>query len=150
MENWQTVITFTQPHEAHMAKSVLESEGIETLIQDEFVAQVHNFYSNAIGGVKLKIKDHDLEKGISVLQRGGYIKPENEEKRNIEYVPLSSTINKSICPFCQSDNIGRKNVVNILTVILYFLLGALFPIFKRSHVCYDCNKLWKLVKIKKK
>ncbi len=35
MINWETLITFTYPHEAHMAKLFLEYEGIETMIQDE-------------------------------------------------------------------------------------------------------------------
>ena len=41
-------VTFTYPHEAHLAKNYLESEGIETEIRDELTAQVNNFYSNAI------------------------------------------------------------------------------------------------------
>lgn len=56
MNNWETLITFTYPHEAHMAMGFLESEGIRTIIRDEMTVQVQNFYSNAIGGVKLLVQ----------------------------------------------------------------------------------------------
>ncbi|HBS87120.1 MAG: hypothetical protein A2W91_02790 [Bacteroidetes bacterium GWF2_38_335] len=73
MTSWQTILTFTYPHEAHMAKLLLESEDIETMITDELTVQVDNFYSNAIGGVKLKVMEGDVEKSIILLKEGGYI-----------------------------------------------------------------------------
>ncbi|MCT4590626.1 MAG: DUF2007 domain-containing protein [Carboxylicivirga sp.] len=147
MENWITVVTFTQPHEAHFAKGLLESEGIETMIRDEMTAQVNNFYSNAIGGVKLDVKEAEMDKARSVLLTGGYITQETHEKTSaIEWVSEQQHSDKSICPFCQSDNIYRKKEVNGLVVVLYFILGAFFPIFKRNYVCYDCEKEWKFKK----
>jgi len=53
MKDWVTLLTFTYPHEAHLAKGRLESEGIEVQITDELTVQAYNLYSNAIGGVKL-------------------------------------------------------------------------------------------------
>jgi hypothetical protein len=43
-----------------MAKNYYESAGIDTFLRDELTAQVDNFYSNAIGGVKLQIKNKDM------------------------------------------------------------------------------------------
>ncbi|WP_430812976.1 MULTISPECIES: DUF2007 domain-containing protein [unclassified Carboxylicivirga] len=147
MENWKTIITFTQPHDAHFAKGLLESEGIETIIRDELTAQVNNFYSNAIGGVKLDVKESDLQNATSILIEGGYIKESTETRRKqIEIIELNNNTNKSICPFCGSDNIYRKKEVNPLMVLVYFILGAFFPIFKRNYICYDCEKEWKYQK----
>lgn len=73
MDNWVTIISFTYPHEAHMAKAKLESEGIETMIQDELTAQVNNFYSNAIGGVKLLVKENVAELAIRILEESKII-----------------------------------------------------------------------------
>ncbi len=147
MDGWKTVITFTQPHEAYIAKGLLESEGIETVIRDEFTAQVNNFYSNAIGGVKIDVKESDLKEGISVLKNRGYITEDIESSsKKIEIVELKSNMNKLLCPFCESDNINRNKEVYLLTVIVYFILGALFPIFKRNYICFDCNKEWKYKK----
>lgn len=88
MNNWITIISFTYPHEAHLAKTKLESEGIETIIQDELTAQVNNFYSNAIGGVKLLVKESDSNRAFEILKEGRIIvldkdnEIENEEETN--------------------------------------------------------------------
>ena len=74
MGNWIEIISFTYPHEAHLAKGKLESEGIEVLIKDELTAQVINYYSNAIGGVKLLVKDSNYDNAYHILIKSGYIK----------------------------------------------------------------------------
>ena len=53
MSKWNVVHTVTFLQDAYMIKSYLESAGIETLIPDEFTAQVNNFYTHrgfGIGG----------------------------------------------------------------------------------------------------
>jgi len=73
MENWIEIISFTYPHEAHLAKIKLESEGIQTKIKDELTAQVNNFYSNAIGGVKLFVKESDSKRTLEILKESKII-----------------------------------------------------------------------------
>lgn len=149
MKNLRTLITFTQPLDAHIAGGFLESAGIETFIKDEFTAQVYNFYSNAIGGVKLQVYEDEYVTGIEILRNGGYIIDEDQEETPIEIVPLTKTTDKTICPFCHSTNIGKKKEPNILTVVVYFILGGIFPIFKKSYTCYDCERVWKYRKEEK-
>jgi len=144
MNNWQTIITFTYPQDAHMVKAFLESHEIPTYISDELIAQVNNFYSNAVGGVKLKVCDDDFSTAKELLISAGYINPDVTPKRNIELLKKGITP-KELCPFCKSRNIGRKRESNILSVVLFFILGILFPLFRRSWVCFDCNKEWKYV-----
>ena len=81
MDNLETVISFTYPHEAHLAKGKLESEGVEVFMKDELTVQVHNFYSNAIGGVKLQVRGSDFETAHRVLVASGYIQ-EQKDKSN--------------------------------------------------------------------
>ncbi len=73
MYDWRVIITFTYPYEAHLAKGKLESEGIEVMINDELTAQINNFYSNAIGGVKVLVKETDFERAKQILIESGYI-----------------------------------------------------------------------------
>jgi hypothetical protein len=73
MKNWTIILTFSYPHEAHLVKTKLEFEGIEVLITDELTAQANPFYSNAIGGVKLKVQTKDLLKANKILKEHGYI-----------------------------------------------------------------------------
>lgn len=148
MINWEILITFTYPHEAHMAKGFLESEGIKTMIQDEMTTQVKNFLSNAIGGVKLLVQKEDYEHGIATLKKGGYIHDEGYKTEEVRTVYVDKSFDKTYCPFCKSDNIGKNKGVNILTVIVYFILGVIIPIFKLKYRCYDCEKEWKYRKAK--
>ncbi len=146
MNNLKTIITFTLPQNALLAKGYLESEGIVTYIKDELTAQVNNFYSNAIGGVKLQVNEDDYENGIRLLEKGGYINAEDQKKeQKIEVVHLDKNTDKNVCPFCKSDNIGKKKEPNIFTVIL-MIFSLLFPVYKRSYICFDCNKAWKYTK----
>ena len=85
MNNWTQISTFTQPHEAHLAKARLESEGIDVMIKDELTAQVYNFYSNAIGGVKLLVKDSDSEKAITILKDANILIDKSPEGNSLLY-----------------------------------------------------------------
>jgi hypothetical protein len=76
-DSYITVLTFTYPYELAIVRGRLESEGIECFVQDELTAQVHPFYSNAIGGVKLQVKASDLKQAVEILKETGYIKEED-------------------------------------------------------------------------
>lgn len=54
MENWVIVYTDVYPWKVHTAQSLLEANGIKTLVQDELTSQVIAF-SMATGGVKLLV-----------------------------------------------------------------------------------------------
>lgn len=102
MEQWTTVITFTYPHEAHLAKSMLESDGVKVIIADEMTTQVHNFYSNAIGGVKLQVAGSDAEKAHEILTNAGYIKPsessDNQFLKKFDILTRKWTILNKVAP----------------------------------------------------
>ena len=74
MDRFVTVKTFTYPLEVAVIRGRLESEGIECFAQDELTVQANPFYSNAIGGVKLQVREHDLRKAIEILEETGYLK----------------------------------------------------------------------------
>ena len=43
------IAAFTNVHEAHMARSVLEGAGIDVMVQDEHLISMAWTYSNAVG-----------------------------------------------------------------------------------------------------
>jgi hypothetical protein len=152
MDNWITVLTMTLPQDTYIVQGYLASEGIESQLKDELTAQVYNFYSNAIGGVKIQVKESDYEKARLLLQKGGYLKTDDDKtdtEDSIEVVTYDETTNKKMCPFCQSANIGKKKEPNSLSVFVYFILGVLFPIFRKAYKCFDCGKEWKFKKSRK-
>jgi len=94
MNNWIVIISFTYGYEAHLAKSKLESEEIEVLVRDELNAQVCEAGANAVGGVKLCVRESDVVRAIHSLKEGGYIKDpvENEFVWMKKFGQLSSKI----------------------------------------------------------
>jgi hypothetical protein len=58
---------FTSVHEAHLARSVLESAGIEASIADEHLVSMYWLYSNAIGGVKVLVAEAQADEAREVL-----------------------------------------------------------------------------------
>lgn len=78
-------MTFTFPTELVVAKAKLESEGIECKVLDEHTIQVHNFLSNALGGVRLQVEASNLERARQILEESGLVDIEHQpEQSNIE------------------------------------------------------------------
>ncbi len=142
-EYLKILVAFMYPHEAHMAKTYLFSEGIDSELRDELTVQVDNFYSNAIGGVKLLVKEEDFSKGLEVLKKGGYINESGTKEKEVERVFVEKGFNKHACPFCSSENISIKKVPTIWTVLVLFVIHAAFPLLRKSYKCYDCEREWK-------
>ena len=151
MENWKIVMSFSFIHEAHIAKGFLESAGIETELRDEMAAYLQEF-SLAAGGVKILVKESDYPRSIELLTEGGFLKEDTGEKvPKTETVPETKGMNKETCPFCGSDNISVQKKPNISSVILSSILGlfytaAIFPSYKSTYKCFDCEKDWKYSK----
>lgn len=123
MENWITVISFTYPQEAYLAKAKLESEGIEVKIKDDLTAQVNNFYSNAIGGVKVQVKETDVEQAMQALLEAGYIKEET--------APTPSFISEfdkktSRLPLIGTLTVELRFIILITILIMAIILPVIF------------------------
>lgn len=85
MPDLVTIYTATYPQDILVLRARLESENIECFVQDELTLQTNPFYSNAIGGVRLQVKQEDVEQAKAVLREGGYI-PEGEDKKVVDSV----------------------------------------------------------------
>ncbi|HCC85715.1 MAG TPA: hypothetical protein DEQ06_03810 [Porphyromonadaceae bacterium] len=138
MEQLITIKTYTYPHEVYVERGKLESEGIETFLKDETTVQVYNFYSNAVGGIKLQVFSEDVNRALAILDSVKETVPKLVvfSKKEIE--------NTSVCPFCGSDNIGKKKNANWLTLIPYLLVGFILPVYGKSYLCFDCDKRWRI------
>lgn len=70
-----TVARFTNVIEAEMAKTRLESEGIFALAADGATASVAPHLSIAIGGVRLQVREDDLEEAKAILDEERHLRP---------------------------------------------------------------------------
>ncbi|TRZ46459.1 DUF2007 domain-containing protein [Robertkochia solimangrovi] len=59
MKHFVTIATFTYPHEYLVLKLILDEEHIPYFFLNETMVAISPFYSNALGGIKLRVhKDY--------------------------------------------------------------------------------------------
>lgn len=79
MENLVTVRTANFASDLSIAKSYLESQGIECVIQGELSSQVYTTTAFSGGGVLLKVEEKNYERAVALLVEGGFAKKEDYE-----------------------------------------------------------------------
>ncbi len=125
-------MTFNNSFEANLAASHLEHEGIETFIQDQNISNIYPNATGAVnlvvgspfgayGGVKLQIKDDDVQKAIEVLKSNGYLN-EVDEKPSELTESLDKITGK--LPFLHQYPLQVK-----LLAIAFFTLAVILTIF---------------------
>jgi hypothetical protein len=67
MLNFVTVATFTYHYEYAVLRIVLDQKGINYVFENETMLGVFPFYSNAIGGISLKVHRNDVELTKQIL-----------------------------------------------------------------------------------
>lgn len=72
MDNWRIIMRSSSaaPYNIYLAQSYLESNGVETQLQNELVAQI---YSSAFDRANLLVRETDVERGRDLLKEGGYL-----------------------------------------------------------------------------
>ena len=64
--------------DAQIAKSILDSAGIESFLADENLVRMDWLYSNLIGGIKLFVRYEDAEAAKKLLEASPLEEPEGE------------------------------------------------------------------------
>lgn len=64
----KTIATFTTPEDAHLFRTFLESRGIRGHLLDEYYVQLFWYHSNAVGGVRLAVDEHDADEASTIYQ----------------------------------------------------------------------------------
>lgn len=68
MFNLQTIYSSNSPIDCYILKGRLESEGLKCFVFDEYFVWVHPFKAVTIGGVKLKMPEDQIERGLNVIR----------------------------------------------------------------------------------
>ena len=139
--NLVELATFMYPHEAHLAMGKLDAHGIESSLQDELTIQINNFYSNAIGGVKLHVLAEDLDRAKEVLALD-YSAEQDEDADQIK--ETASETNAFQCPNCNSWNVGEPRLKGPFALLSTLLLGFPFPLVSKQSLCFDCHTEFKI------
>lgn len=128
---FSTIAVFQYAAEAHILKGRLEANGIEVFMTDHYTINTDPLVSNAIGGVKLKVKTGDVEKANTILSE-------------ISKYSLSDEQKSIYCPECNSSKIQMMTVISDFKSLVSFLVGLLFlvlPFYTRyKYKCLQCKK----------
>lgn len=68
MKDFITIATFTYPNDYAILRLLLQKEGISFFFENETTIGVFPFYSNALGGIHLKIHQKDKERVLQIIK----------------------------------------------------------------------------------
>lgn len=108
------------PSELVVAKTKLESEGIECRVLDELTVQSYNFLSNAVGGVKLQVPNTEFDRAYSILQKGGFTK--EEKFRQLSY--LERKLNNP-----NVYRIAKHSLITISILVVAFVISLFLNLY---------------------
>ena len=130
-----TLRSYTDPIDAELAKSQLESAGIPAVILDQHLASIQWLYSNAIGGVKLKVDESDLDAALDVLR--------DERDADLAEIPESQTppADGDFCPLCGSSDV-RPSRLHRTSAALSLATGLPLIAWRRRWICESCSHSW--------
>ncbi|WP_288983995.1 DUF2007 domain-containing protein [uncultured Flavobacterium sp.] len=136
-ETFTLIGTYQYSSEALIYKGRLEAEEIEVYIRDNNTVDTNPMYSNAVGGVKLFVKQDDFYKAKSILEQ-------------ISKSSLDDDNKLIHCPNCNTADVNLittiKDKKTFLGFISVFLFGGL-PLF--VNYLYQCNSCGYQFEIKK-
>tara|TARA_R110000868_G_scaffold204008_1_gene452039 strand:+ start:246 stop:485 length:240 start_codon:yes stop_codon:yes gene_type:complete len=72
MEKFITIAVFDYIHEIQILKHRLDQEELQYFFENEIMSSFAPMYSNALGGIKLKIHPNDFETVKTILQEMKY------------------------------------------------------------------------------
>jgi hypothetical protein len=103
MKTDDKIVTFESyydPMLAHIVRTRLEANGIPCFIADDNTIGANPLYNQAVGGIKLKVFEKDIQRCREILASDGDLK----EQDHVEVDDETNTY--VVCPYCGSTNVG--------------------------------------------
>lgn len=128
-----TIAHYRDVPEAGLAKSRLEGAGITCCLDNEYTVGANWLYSNAVGGVKLSVREEDAEEAKAIIE-------ENPEAITSE--ESEGMLPDSTCPVCGATEIETKNYTRKFAA-LTLLISLPLLLFWKRYSCKGCGHQWK-------
>ena len=130
-----TLRSYRDPIEADIARSLLEDAGIPTIVVDDHLITAQWLYSDAIGGVKLRLDAADVVQASAILG----------EDRSADLERIAEFSNPPAdgesCPECGSldtaPSVSRRNLAALSLFLGFPLTGG-----RRRWRCESCRHAW--------
>lgn len=127
-----TIRQFRDLPEAFLAKGCLDSAEIDSVLLDDNLVRLDWFWSNLMGGVKLKVDPSDASAADEILKQPI---PENFDVDGVgEY-------EQPHCPACQSLDVTFKELNRPVSYMTMWL-NVPIPVHRRAWRCLSCNVEW--------
>jgi len=121
--------------EAMVARSKLDAYGIRNYLDDENVVRLDWFWSNLIGGVKLRVAAEDAERALSVLSE--------EIPDSFQLEEVGEEYKQPACPNCGSLDVGFETIYRGIAFAVLEAFALPLPIPRNAWLCADCGHCWK-------
>jgi hypothetical protein len=130
------IATFSFPHEAHIARALLDAMGIPSFVADEHTINAIWLFSDAMGGVRLQVPAAFAIQAQEILN--GPVEIESIPELNVGHEPESAA-----CPYC-SGVLGEQYVAGRrFAFATWLILGFPFWPIKKVRKCMACGKVSK-------
>ena len=129
---------------AHLVRGALEWRGIPAFVFDDQIVWMNWFYANAVGWVRVVVREHDLPAARDAIR--GLFDAEPEEGESGPWEPCHPP-----CPECGSFDVGQRRLAHeivVLVILTVFLLGPLggaallWP--SSRYMCHACGHVWRV------
>ena len=128
------VDSFANVLDAHVARGLLESEGIPAMLHSEHHVTAFWPLANALGGVRLQVEEHRAADARDVLRR--FKAGEFEQALTEE-----SGVPQSRCPACGSTDLRFTRALGstVLLLATFGLSSIIFPPRIDGRQCNTCR-----------
>ena len=129
MKTDDRIVTFESyydPMLAHIVRTRLEANGIQCFIADENTLGANPLYNQAVGGIKLKVFEQDIDRCHEILAADETLKEQDYHETD------SETGTHIVCPYCASANV--VNTANEDDGFAATLINLANP--------FSLNKIW--------
>ncbi|MCR9171062.1 MAG: DUF2007 domain-containing protein [bacterium] len=127
-----TIARYDSSIQAHIVKAHLESFDLVCFVFDANMIDLDPLLSNAIGGVKLKVREEDAQEALKIV-------------KEYEEAPYTDENDEVIaCPNCGSTSYythftSMRNAKSIIAFIIS-LWTFVFPIYRKQVLrCKECD-----------
>jgi hypothetical protein len=130
-----TIAKFRDTPEALLAKGALESAGIECFLGDDNVVRLDWFISNFIGGIKLRVHEHDADAARQILNQ------EPEPSYEVEGI---GTYEMPRCPKCNSLEVHYEDFDKSIALVSLAVLKLPIRVRNKLWTCNACGARWRV------
>jgi RNA polymerase subunit RPABC4/transcription elongation factor Spt4 len=120
--------SFREPYEAHLARSLLETEGIDAFVAFEHHVGLNWLYSSALGGVRLHVPAADAERARELLA--------------ISHDHAVVETDAEVCPECGRVGATRLGLARRLRAVS-LAVGVPISLARDYWVCPGCGHRWR-------